>query len=186
MSESYIPPSAEVNSYEQQVYELFDEAVAIGKTINSWPNHDVPNEGLYQFLKKRLYSIASELGFDINNPDSLRDFHIMIWDYWHKGEFNYPISSPTEYDSPSDQESISAEEVSTLLNNALLTLNTLDFNDNAQIKRFIEDLEFIAVLLGFDIKNKKSMDDFIQLLDVMIGQAQKDSQQSRSDFDLAA
>lgn len=177
MFETRVPQSDEIKSYEKRVRELFDEAVAIGKTINSWLNHDVPDEGLYQSLKERLYGIASELGFDINNPDSLRDFHIMIWDYWHEGEFNYPISSLAEDASATDQESISAEEISTLLNNALLTLNTLDFNDNSQIERFIEDLEFIAVLLGFDIKNKKSMEDFIQLLDVMVDQEQEYSQQ---------
>jgi len=186
MDEIRIPQSYEVNSDELRVRELFDKAVAIGKTINSFPDHNVTDETYYLFLKESLYSIATELGFDISNPDSLRNFHIMIWDYWHEGEFNYPISNPTEDYSRSDQEAISAEKTSVLLNNILQLIDALDYEDKTQSKRLIEDLEFIAVILGFDISSKESMLEFTKLLNEMPNNADESTTMQRSDFDLAA
>ena len=184
MSEILVPQSNEVDSYEKQVHELFDKAVDIVKTINSWPDHDVPDEGLYQTLKIELYSIASELGYDIGSPDSRKKFHNTLWRYQNEGVLDYQINSPAEVTSRPNQDTISAE-VSTLLNNTLLTLNTLDFNDNAQTERFIEDLEFIAVLLGFDISSKESMLEFTKLLDIL-KQEQEHIPLSSTSFGLAA
>ncbi len=185
MSEMSIPQSDEVNLYELQVCALFDEAVVIVKTINSWPNHDVPNQNLYQSLKSSLYSIATKLGYDVGNPDSRAEFHLTLWRYWHEGELDYQINSPVETTNLSNKETIGAEEIRALISNALQLIDSLDYNDKVQIKRLIVNLEFIAVTLGFDTNSNESMHDFTVLLD-MIGRTQEHLPQTKSDFDLAA
>lgn len=130
MFETRVPPSAEVSAHEQRVRKLFDEAVVIVKTINSWPNHDVPDQNLYQSLKSRLYSIASALGYDVGNPDSRKYFHNTLWKYQYEGVLDYQISSPAEEATNlSSQETDITEEAYALLNNALQTVKSLDYNE---------------------------------------------------------
>ena len=60
---------------------LFDEAIKILDTIDSWPNHDVPNENYYQSLKSRLFEIGEELGYKDSGSEDLTEFFKALDEY---------------------------------------------------------------------------------------------------------